>query len=325
MSLSGKNILLLISLSLFTLNLYGQSNFEKFSKELIRQNKIKSITEWSHPYQGEKPAAKGTKNSIARFDKNGNLTEEITYNARGEETRKVSYRYDSKGNRSEYSVFEAKFNKITYSQFASYDNSGNKLSEWGFDGLGSYRNNYILNNDGSISEIHFTSQNRLTEKRIFKNAELETEISILNLGTFPSGKILLKYDQNKNLTEEIETDASGILIRKVSYTYNPAGQLIQETRFRGSNLSYINNHQYNSKGQLTVIEKEETSSSPTITHKFNYDSSGRLTEEQWYSENARDYSSRKLQYDNKNNIFSMDCFFISYKFRVMYKFSFEYH
>lgn len=325
MRLPCKNVLFLILLLLFAFKLAGQSNFEKFSKDLILQNKIKIITEWSHPYQGEKPAAKGTKNSIARFDKNGNLTEEITYNAKGEETRKVTYRYDSKGNRSEYSVFEAKFNKITYSQFASYDNSGNKLSEWGFDGLGSYRNNYILNKDGSISEIHFTSQNRLTEKRIFKISESETEISILNQGTFPSGKIVLKYDRNKNLTEEIETDASGNLARKVSYTYNPAGQLIQETRFRGSNLSYINNHQYNLKGQLTIIEKEETSSNPIITHKFNYDSSGRLTEEQWYSENARDYSSRRLQYDNKNNIFSMDCFFISYKFRVMYKFTFEYH
>lgn len=305
--------------------LCGQSNFEKFSKDIIRQNRIKSITEWSHPYQGNAPAAKGTRNSVARYDRNGNLTEEISYNARGEETRKLTYKYDSRGNRTEYSVFEAKFSKITYSQFANYDNAGNRLAEWGFDGLGNYRNTYTLDQSGNIQEILFTTQNRISEKRVFKSSAQETEITILNQGTIPSGRIVLKYDRSRRLTEETETDTQGNIIRKVTYAYNPAGQLTQETRFRGNNFAYSNNHQYNSRGQITEIEKEEASSAPVIIHKYSYDNSGRLAEEQWYSENAKDYSSRKYQYDSKNNIASMDCYFISYKFRVMYKYTFEYY
>ncbi len=319
-----KNIILAF-LSFFPLILCAQSHFEKFSKDLNRQNKIKSITEWSHPYQGNSPVVKGTRNAVARYDRNGNLTEEISYNARGEETRKLSYRYDTKGNRTEYSVFEAKFNRITYSQFANYDNAGNRLAEWGFDGLGNYRNTYSLDKDGKILEISFTTQNRLSEKRIFKHAAQETEITILNQGTIPSGKILLKYDRNNRLTEESETDTQGNILRKVTYTYNPVGQMIQETRFRGSNFAYSNNHRYNSRGQISEIEKEESSTGPVVIHKYSYDSSGRLAEEQWYSENAKDYSSRKYQYDNKNNITSMDSYFVSYKFRVLYKYTFEYY
>jgi YD repeat-containing protein len=311
--------------SLITVIGSGQSNFEKFTPNLIVNNKIQSITEWSHPYQGGTAAPKGNKNSFARYDLKGNLIEEITYNSRGEETRKVTYRYDAQGNRTEYSVFEAKFSRITYSQFASYDKSGNKLSEWGFDGLGNYRNNYILDNQGNILEIHFTVQNQLTEKRIFKYSGNQTDINILEKGVNPSGKILLKYNQDGKLIEDTETDAKGSMIRKVVYTYNTAGRLLTETRYRGTQLSYANNHQYNTKGLLVEIEKEETSSSPVVTHKFTYDPVGRLAEEQWYNENARDYSSRKYQYDNRGNILAVDNFFISYKFRVLYKYTFEYY
>lgn len=320
-----RGVILFLAFSLITIKGKGQSNFEKFTPDLIVTNKIQSITEWSHPYQGATAAAKGNKNSFARYDRNGNLLEEITFNSRGEETRKVTYRYDSQGNRIEYSVFEAKFSRVTYSQLASYDKSGNRLSEWGFDGLGNYRNNYILDNQGNILEIHFTVQNQLTEKRIFKHSGNQTEIIILEKGINPSGKILLKYNQDKKLIEDTETDANGNMIRKVVYSYNPAGRLLTETRYRGTHLSYANNHQYNTKGLLVEIEKEETSSSPVVTHKFTYDPAGRLAEEQWYNENARDYSSRKYQYDKRGNILAVDNFFISYKFRVLYKYSFEYN
>lgn len=303
----------------------GQSNYEKFTRDLIVKNNIKTITEWSHPYQGGSHSAKGNKSSFARFDRNGNLLEEINYNARGDETRKATHRYNNSGNRIEYTVYESRFSKITYSQYANYDKSGNRLSEWGFDGLGNYRNNYILDPTGNILEIHFTVQNNLTEKRIFKYSKLQTEISIFAKGTNLSGKIVLKYNEGKKLIEESETDASGNILKKVTYSYNLANQLIKETRFHGIVFSYANNHQYNPVGQLTEIEREELSSKPTVTHKYSYDSSGRLSEEQWYSENAKDYSTKKYQYDNKGNILSLDCFFISYKFRVLYKYSIEYH
>ncbi len=324
MNFFGKSLILYFLFSLFSFNLQSQNNFEKFPKDLIRQNKIKSITEWSHSYQGGNFASKGTKNNIATFDRQGILIEERFFNSRGNETRKVTYRYDLQGNLVEHTVFEAKFNRITFSRLANFNASGVRLSEWGFDGLGNYRNNYILDNSGRINEIHFTTQNRLTEKRIFKYSGLETEITILSQGTIPTGKIFLKHNRNNKLIEESEVDASGNLLRKVTFDFNNAGQLVKESRFRGSNLSYINRFNYNPAGQLISIENAELSSDPIITHKFSYDAMGRLSEEQWYSGNVQDFSHKKYQYDRNGKIISMDCFFVSYNFRVMYKFTFEY-
>lgn len=312
-------------LAFFPFCLKGQGNFDNYSSDLITRNRIKSITEWSHSYHEGKPARNGKKTTMASFDRNGNMLQEITYNAREEESRKVTNRYDRQGKQIEYSLFEARFSRITYSQFSQYDAAGNKTTEWGFDGLGNYRNNYSYDRNGNLLEISFLTQNSLNEKRVYKISGRETEITLLSKGITPSYTIILRYNDWGKLLEEKTIDLSGKQLKRVLYDFNPDGQMRSETRYHGENLSYINRYRYDSRARLVEIEKEEKGSKPVVTHIYSYDSGGNLSEEHWYSESARDYSVKKYRYDQKGILTEVDAYFVSYNYRVLYKYSFTYH
>jgi hypothetical protein len=303
--------------------LYPQSNISVLDENLIRENRISGITEWNHAFTGDKPVETGTISLNTRYDQNGYLQEEITYNSRGQESRKITSRFDQMGNRTEYRIFDSRNNRLSFSQVTSFDQNGNILNESGFDGLGNYRNDYIRKDDGRLSEIRYNTQGRLKEKRVFTYMGNGTYISVILPDNSVSQKITLLHNDPGNLIEEQYFDGKGNLIRKVEYDYNLAGLKSAERRYQGTRLQYRNSYIYDESLLVKVIRTDNTGNE-IIMNRYSYNEKGQLVKEEWYNENAADYSTKKLSWDSKGNMTSVACYYASYQFHVLYRYDYSF-
>ncbi|MBN4049714.1 hypothetical protein JYT36_00640 [Bacteroidales bacterium AH-315-N07] len=100
------------------------------SKKKIKKNQVKSRTEWETSYtRGKETKYKST---FRKFDKNGNMIEDILYNPKGNIKRKETFKYDGKDNKIE----EIRYNpdgtvkrKITF----KYDDKGLRIGRTIYD------------------------------------------------------------------------------------------------------------------------------------------------------------------------------------------------
>ncbi len=302
--------------------LQAQSNISRLDDDQIRANRISSITEWNHPVINSKPAENGTISLTARYDNDGFQVEEITYNSQGEESRKVTSRFDSNGNRIEYLVYDSRNNRLTYSRMTSFDENGNRIAEWGFDGIGDYRNEYRLNSDGRPAEIHYNAGGNLKEKRIFVYDGNRTAISVILPGSIVKEKIYLINDNSGNLLTESYYDNNGNLKRKVEYSYD-GGLKTAERHFQEDQMQYRKIFFY-AQSMLTKVVRVDRQGRETVTRKYIYDDLGRVIEESWYNENSGKYSSREYSYDNLGNMQSVATYYATYSFRVLYKYDYSF-
>jgi hypothetical protein len=308
---------------LVPLVIQAQSNISLLDDNLIRENRIREITEWNYPFKGEKPTDTGTVSLKTLFDANGYLLEETTYNSRGQESRRITSRFDNMGNRTEHRIFDSRNNRLTFSQMASYDPQGNKLLESGFDGLGDYRNVYHRLSDGRLSEVHYFAQRKLKEKRVFSYNGNATYISVLLPNNTISQKITLVHDINGNLLEESYFDEQDNPVRKVEYVYNNAGLKTEERRYQGTMLQYTNSFIYENSLLVKTIRKDRQGLE-VVTNRYTYNDKGQLIKEAWYNQNADDYSTKHFSWDNEGNMVSVACYYASYQFYVFYRYDYSF-
>ncbi|HEX2935170.1 MAG TPA: hypothetical protein VHO72_07435, partial [Bacteroidales bacterium] len=58
--------------------------------------------------------------------------------------------------------------------------------------------------------------------------------------------------------------------------------------------------------------------------EYKYDAKGNVTQERWTKSADAEYSKKEHKYDANNLLTESDCYFASYKFSVLYKFSYQY-
>lgn len=316
-----KNYLLVTLFLVCSASLIGQDNLEKKEKARMSVNKIKKQTQWAYDYVDGKPSSNGYISCVTSYDKKGNAIEIVNYKADGKITSILNYSYDAKGNKTSYTRYQGNREKLTYSQKIQYDQKGNKLVETGFDGAGNYVNKFEYVN-GRLNEIKYTNENIVTERRSFKYIDGQTEISILNSDNKPVAKEINIFDAKKNLIEESRL-ANQDVTQKMQYQYDPNGQMVEETKHRYGNFSYKKKYTYDNQGNLLKVEDIKTDGKPVVTNNYSYDSKGNILEEKWRKENSTDDSYKKYVYNDKGLYTSMDCYFASYKFHVLYKFTYE--
>lgn len=92
----------------------------------VKENKVKSVITWQSD-KDENPV-RIYKDSFEAFDKNGNTTLKINYNADGSTERKVSFRYDKNQNKTEEIVYKGD-NEIVSHKVIVYNSLGKKTEE----------------------------------------------------------------------------------------------------------------------------------------------------------------------------------------------------
>lgn len=316
-----KNLILAALLLLQSVFIYSQDNLDAKEKARMAGNKVKKQTQWAYDYQDGKPSSKGYISCITSFDQNGNAVEIINYKADGKITSILNYTYDKNGNKTSYTRFQGNREKMTYSQKIQYDVMGNKLVETGFDGASNFKNTFSYTN-GKLSEIKYTTDNSVTETRSFSYNGSKTEVAILGPNKALIAKELNVFDSKKNLIEESRF-ANKDVTQKKEYEYDPKGQVVEETKHQYGNFSYKKRYTYNNNGYLLKVEDIKEDGKAVVTNNYDYDSKGNITEERWRKDESSQDSYRKYTYNSNGLYTATDCYFASYKFYVLYKYTYE--
>ena len=160
------------SITLIALLLTQQAMLAQNSKK-VKNFRIKSTTEWITTYNGDEKS-EPKKDSYTAFDKDGNTIEHIDYNKDGSIRKKETAKYDNNGNLLEESTYESKSEKdskdnnkkVSY----KYNSSNDKTEENVYDGDGKLikRTVYTYNRNGDKSaEVTMDPSGKVLRKSIY--------------------------------------------------------------------------------------------------------------------------------------------------------------
>jgi len=318
-----RNIILILCLFSIVIKVAGQANFEAKDRDRISRNKVKRQIQWAYDYEKGKPGTKAYKSAATTYDRNGNIAEVINYKSNGEITSVLIYTYDAKGNKTLYSRYKGNKEELTYNQSIKYDPKGNKTLESGFDGVSKFLNTFTYDANGKIFQIQYTTDSAITEKRIFKHNGNTTEMTVVNAANTILSKEITTYDGKKNILEEVKYIQDNIA-QKYNYSYDPKGKKVEETKLHLGKLLYRRKYTYDASDNLLQITEEKEGIKPFIAFAYKYDPQGNVIEEKWAKDNTSENSRKSHKYDAKRLLIESDCYLASYKFSVLYKFTYEY-
>ncbi len=222
-------------------------NYGYVQKQLIKKNKIKLISGWTFSFSSTGELVKdGRRSSFEKFDKNGNRTELVYFDAFGNSSYECTYSYDEKGTettRISYQTGKCTFSKWSYTYidetrvvqrkpFKSYSNK--EMWEFVFD-----------NNKNCVEELYYDGD-----------------------GLF-SGKKAFGFDSGNNMSVKKVYDAYGSLLSSCEYIYdNNTKQNIEQIFYdNAANILYKQIMRYDSKGDLTakfLVDKDGNTTAITV-------------------------------------------------------------
>jgi hypothetical protein len=318
-----KNIRLTTSALCLFIFSFVSAQTEDISKQLINQNNVKAQTTFDYDYLNGKPVKKGTRSLSIKFDNNGNKTEEIGYKMNGSVHYVQTYAYDSRSRMIEYAKYIGNREKLEYKITIKYNPSGQKLNESGFNGTEAFRNAYTYDSNGKLTEITYFIGNKVDEKRKLTYNGNETEINVYNGAGAHLYRLVDTHDSHNNLIQELQYDNKNNLTRKMVYRYDARGNQIAEEKYMNGKQVYVTERTFDSKNLLTEVYQENSGGSKFLSNKYKYDGQGRLIEEQYRSEAARDFSKNVYRYQNNGLRETVDSYFASYKYQVLYVYAYE--
>jgi len=319
-------LLFLVGLSFETLS--AQTISELMSKEKIAQNKIETITQFTHRMQNDKVDSKGYKSVETIYDKNGNVIEVVNYKPNGVVASRHLYKYDDKDRKIEYQQFQDLPSKgfgLAFRQAFTYDSKGNKLTEIGYDGRTTYRIAYSYTPDGKQKDItKYSASNSIDEKWIFENSDSKVKISIFKPAETLNKIIERTIDAQGRVIDEENITPAGKELGRTSFKYGTGDVLLAKSEFYGGELRATYDYIYDDRNQLVEVYLTKPGANKILYSSYKYDKSGNLLEEKWYEDGASDYSRRNYKIDSKGNIDEVDAFYSDYNYRVVYRYSYKF-
>ena len=321
-----KSFVILFLISVWLSPAMAQLEIDAKERERMAKAGVKTQMEWTHEFVDGKPSAKGYKSSVTKFDTRGNITEITNFNDKGEIISIVVYQYDNRDNRVNYERYQGNRQKLQYSQKTVYDANGNKIRETGFDGATMYSNTFKYGNDGKLSEISYTVENALVEKRLFKHSGNKTEISVFDAGNNLTFKQENTYNSNGLLLSEIRSGGAGNTVHTLNLQYNNT-DLTDEVKTRADNkIDYQKTYQYDNESHLIKEETTTTDGVKFVSNEYQYNSQGDVMyKSSRKNERVREPSTNKITYDTKGLKTEIESYFASYQLRSLYKYTYEFY
>ncbi len=309
----------------FSFVLNAQDVFEEQNQKIILREKIKSITQSNFQYKGGEPAEQGYKNSYKKYDQEGNLTEEIKYKRDGEVFLMMSYKYDDRGNQVGYVRYDGRNKKVTYKKACRFNDDNNLLKEAGFDGASQYKNVYDYDARGRLTSIKYYLDDFLTQVRKFVYDGNNREIKVYDGEDNYQFKLTHKYDDQGNLINETRIETDGSIHYRTLKDYNNDGKVISETRYERGNFSYKISKDYNSSGKLLKVTEKKADGTSFIKQKYIYNAKGLLLKEEFRKKSSSDFSYKHYSYNNNDICESIESFYASYNYKVLFKMEYEFY
>lgn len=316
---------LVLSILTLAFQVAAQPGLDKKNTETIIQNKIKSRMQYDDSYIDGKQISKNAKTSYIKYNKLGNVIEQITYKAKDTLTLEL-YEYNSLGNRIEYTKHSGGSLIIAYKKLSTYDKNNNLIMETGYNGTENFKNIYEYDNDNRLIKIeYYLEENLLDEKRTFINAGNKTTVNVYNATGNLTSKIGLTHDKNDNLVEELTYGGNDQVIEKKNYTYDANNDLLEEVKYRLDKFYYKITYRYDNQGNITEMDEENPNEGSYIKKTYKYDNKGNLTEFSWRRRLSDDFSTKTFTYDNKNICTGVVTYYPSTKFKVLTRYTYEFY
>lgn len=298
-------------------NLYGQQD-SLWNKNIIKKNKVRTVTFYEYDYVNGKPEADGVKTRIDSFDTNGQRVLQTYYRENGLVLSISTSKYDSKGNR----IFQNKQAdldgriKTVFIQNVRFDSKGNRTQEFGYNGIDSFKNVYNYNKLGKLAEVNFFIKKRLDEKRVFTNNTNSSDLKILD--GYGSVKYTQKYlfNASDKILQESTVMPDNTESQRLEFTYDGKDNVLSETKYLKGKLIYKISYVYKG-GLLSEMYKEGGDGVKFQIAKYAYDASGNMVEEQTREDAKKDFSKSVYTYDKNNLCKTIDSYFAKFNKQVL--------
>ena len=305
----------------------AQYDFDAKEKERMAKAKVKTQVEWTYEYVDGKPSAKGYKSKVTKYDTKGNISEITNLNDQGKAILFIVYQYDTRDNRINNERYQGNREKLQYSQKTLYDSKSNKTREFGFDGATAYSNTFKYDVNGRLSEIEYTTDNALVEKRKLTYSGNKTEIMVYDANNNLIFKQENTYNNKGLLISEFRMGVTGNVVHSLNLNYNNAGDLTEEVKMRaGDKLDYQKTFQYDSENRPIKEETINLDGTKFVSHEYQYSNSGDLVFETFKkTERAKEPSTKKFTYDAKGLYTEAECYYATYQLKNLYKYEYEFY
>ena len=305
----------------------AQYDFDTAEKNRMAQAMVKTQTQWAHEFVDGKPSVKGFKSCVSKYDTRGNKTEEANYNEAGEIISVIVYQYDSRDNRVNYERYKNNRQKLEYSQKIVYDTKGNKIREYGWDGATVYSNLYKYNENNKLSEINYSVDNVLVERRKLFYSGNKIDIQIFDSNNKLTYRQENTYNEKGLLLTEVKTGGQGNVVHTLDLQYNTVGDLMEETKKRAADkLDYQKSYQYDKDNRPVKEETINLDGKKFVSHEYQYNPLGDLVMETWKkTDRAKESSTKKFTYDSKGLYTEMECYYATYPLNILHKYSYEFY
>jgi len=220
---------LLALLSSFSLSQIYNDDYSRLQKiNVFRDNKVWMVYGWTYLYPKGMQEKKGKKSSFERFDRDGNRTEEIYYDPKGNPSFSCQYLYDEKGNRVK--KMGGTGDEVIYEQwiYTPMDN-GKRIEK---------RSAYKKSKDEKWVYLMDAQQNVSAETYYDINGTMTAKWEFI-------------YDDKQNITSKTEYDPYGNIYQKWLYTYDDKGNNSEVHHYVSNNQLYrIYQMRYDKKGNM---------------------------------------------------------------------------
>lgn len=207
--------ILLIALMLLELQGFSQAFDQdivtKADKESIKKNNIRFIMGWTYEYVNNVQSRQGKKSSFEKFDKEGNLIEEVFYNVAGGVNYECTHEYNKLGLESGRIFMSAKQYQSRRWVYRQNEKTG-ELEAWPSHAFGSQEH----------TAYRFDPYARKVQETRFDRDGLVSTL-------------FFKYDDNGKIVEKLELDGNNNLYSKRVYTYDSSGNCILTTEYDAEN------------------------------------------------------------------------------------------
>ena len=303
----------------------AQFDFDAVERERMAKARVRTQTEMAHDYVSGRPAARGHKSSVTKFNQKGFITEITNFDESGKTISVIIYQYDSRDNRVNFERKDGN-GKLQYSQKAIFDSRGNKTREYGFDGASEYNNTFTYDAAGRVSEIVYTTDNNVTERRQFRYIGNRTEVSVYDARNALTFRQMNTYNDRSLLVSEERTGVQGNIQHTLNLKYSPAGSLTEELRRRADNkLDYQRVHHYDRNNRPIRVETTNLDGAKFVSNEYQYNANGDLIlVSMRRNERATEPSTKRYTYDSRGLYTEMDNYNATYKLKFLYKYVYEF-
>lgn len=267
-----------------------------------------------------------SRNRIAEFDKNGNLTLLVTYNDNGTIFQRTVNTYDQNGKRTESRITDANGDPVLRFTILR---EGNTITETGYDYRDQYDGKSVMRFDEKGNETERTDYNagdtithrvvtiydslgRKSSMKIYgpENKPEHLFIYKYNEQGLVSHEILMdeahgmifdmiyRYDSKNRLTEQIQVLPDKSIFAKTVFTYDLRGNKKSETDFNGAG-GQLNKKiwTYYRNGIVKTHNEYRSDNTPYGRFDGKYDSHGNLISAGYYESGSSGVLTQFRKYE----------------------------